>query len=258
MKAGEIQNSTKAILMWGKPGCGKTVLTGTLGPILHLINLDGNIDSLKTTRDAFSEQRKLVEVELGLEKDDVLPTGAIQYYAIDKLRNYFYAVGQWCLQEKYPFKAVALDHLTRVAVMARRKIMATVIHPKNEHPHTPDIGQWGMIFTEIEMVINAFVAIPRMKVLIAHEATNETDMAISHEIMIPGRQLPAIIRSMFSEIWYLENRTQPQMDGTTRNNYLIRTVQSLNGTARSCLNIPDGTSQSLGMVEILRRQGVEI
>lgn len=258
MKVGEIQIGTKAILLWGKPGSGKTVLTGTLGRRLHLINLDGNIDSLQTTIDNFTNDRRMVEATLGVGDDIIGPAGNVVEWGILRLKQYLLGIHAWIKAGQYHFDCVGLDHLTKVAVLARRYIMTTVIHAKSEHKLTPDIGQWGMIFTEIENVIDIFVSIPRMKVLICHEATNETDMAISHEIMIPGRQLPAIIRSMFSEIWYLQNNAQPNMQGGVTNNYIIRTVQTLNGTARSCLNIPDGTSQSLGMVEILRRQGVEL
>jgi len=204
----------------------------------------------------FTPFRQGVEIELGLEKNIVNEYGQVNW-GILRLKEYLLAIHQWCQKDQYPFKAVCLDHLTRIGMMSRQHILGTVPHAKAEHKLTPTQGQWGMIFNVVDEIIELFIAIPRMKILIAHEGSQEQESMLTHEILIPGKSLPAIIRTHFSEIWYCQNNSIALRDGV-QNNFVIRTVKSLNATARSCLNIPDNTPQSLGMIEILKRAGVDI
>lgn len=255
MKAKDLKLLQTNILVWGPTGSGKTCLVGQLGSKLELIDLDINAASLRNFKDAFTSQRHEVEIPDCI--DELRRDIPGKSFAFMKLKEYLITVAKRCREGTYPYKALCIDSLTRLTEMALRMILQTNKRSGQQNDYTPDQGQYGMAFNEIENLIDIFVGLPIMSILIGHEITNEIDNVSSHEIMIPGKQLPSKLRSRFSEIWYCRNITGVTATGTT-NNFVIQTVKTQGATARSCLNIPDGTPMSKGIEQILKDCGVEL
>lgn len=253
LKASELALSDTRVLLWGPPGSGKTCFAGTLGEKLELIDLDGNAASLKTFQDQFRNDRLKVEVKQGLHADD--PPGG--QFALMKIKAYILDVAKRCREGKYEYKALCLDSMTTLFEVAKRQVLRTHTSKNQYHDLTLDQGQYQIVFNELLSIFEIMKALPIISILIAHEMTNEIDMVSSREIAIYGKQFPSQVRAMFPEILYCKNVTTVTSAGTV-NNFQLQTVKSAGATARSCLNIKDGTPMSLGLPKILADAGVKL
>lgn len=253
MKASELKLSTTRILLWGPPGSGKTCFAGTLGDKLQLIDLDGNAASLATFKDQFQEARRNVDVLSGLQYDE--PGKA---FALMRVKNHLLGVAKAISENKYPFKALCIDSLTTLMACATSMVLKTHRDKNQQHDLTLGLGQYQFMFNEVADVIRIMNALPVLTILIAHERMNEVDMVQSHEISIPGKDFPNVLRSMYPEILYCRQKPAQAGAPSTATRWTLQTVKSWDATARSCLNIPDGTDMNLGLPEILKRAGVEL
>lgn len=254
MKASDLNLSTTRVMLWGPPGSGKTVFAGTLGEILQLIDLDGNAQSLATFKDKFYDARRQVDVLSGFQYDQINEAGALKAHALDHLKGYLLGVSKAIREKRYPFKALCIDSLTTMMEMGKMKVLRTHRDGNQKHDLTLSQGQYQFMFNEVGDVIRIFNSLPILTILICHERMSEVDTAISHEISIPGKDFPNVLRGMFPEILYC--RIMPPAQGQTGSRFTLQTVKTYDATARSCLNIPTGTDMNLGLPEILKRQGV--
>lgn len=253
-KAADLILAVARVLLYGPPGSGKTCFLGTLGEILEIYDLDGNASSLATLKDKFYDTRRKVEVVSNLQYDE-----PGKFFAFQNLKNRLLTIAKEIKAGTYPYKALGIDSLTTLMQMAKAQVLQTHRDKNQFHDLTLSMAQYQVMFNEVGSLIRILNSLPIFTCLIAHEQTNETDQVQSHEIMIPGKSFPSEVRSMFPEILYC--RLKPAVAGSpagSKSSFSLQTVRSWDATARSCLNIPDGTDMNLGLPEILKRAGVEL
>ena len=253
MKASEMKLDNPKMLFWGAPGSWKTSIVGTLGAKLQLIDLDDNAAVLANFKDKFTEDRRAVDVVQGLQHD--VPG---QSYGLQRLKQFIMDIHKQCREKTYPFKASAIDSLTTLMEMGKRKVLQTHRDKNPLHELTLSMGQYQFMFNEVYDVLQLWLALPVMKILIAHEETNILDNVQSHEILIPGKHFPSELRKNFPEIIYC--RALPAVPGQSGSatRMVLQTIKTYDATARTGLQIPDGTDMSIGLPEILKKAGVEL
>lgn len=256
MKASELNLINTNMLLWGPPRTGKTVFAGTLGEKLQLIDLDNNAGSLATFKDKFYEERRKVDVVCGMQNETMNEHGALQQWALVNLKAYLLSVHGAIKQGKYPYKALCIDSLTTLIEMGTRKILVTHRDKNQLHPNTLSQGQYQFMFNEVYDVLQLFVALPLLSILIAHEETNTLDNVQTHEILIPGKNFPSLLRKNFPEITYC--RVQGGQPAGTPSRFTIQTIRSWDATAGSGLQLVNGSDMSEGLPAILQKAGVSI
>lgn len=230
------------ILVYGKPGSGKTVWALSGGQITQVMDLDLGVRSGMNVKDEFTEMRKRVDV---IQYCETQPQRAEAFLAA-KFKAL--AVSEQCGLGKYGFQILVVDSLSSLAEYALRYVMQNsggIDKPKQ-------IQHWGMAISEIEGFLMILRSLPIPVILLAHDQRDKIDGADIIELGIYGKNLPANIMKYFDEIFYSRAVSLP--GGVT--GYSFQTKSDAVRTARSRTNLPDPFNpMKTGVLELLKMMG---
>lgn len=173
------------LLVYGKPGCGKTILGATMpGPILF-IDCDDGLLSIRTLR-----PDSPITIEYGIELDNIFSEtiGSLQEFInlIRGLRIEF-------AQDPKRYRGIVLDNLTEL----QRILMSD--RTTNEQAGTmrlPQLQDWGIILIQVQSIVRMLKKLPCHIILLAHEQerNGQTGPALSGRIY---EELPGYVDFMF-------------------------------------------------------------
>jgi len=234
------------LLLYGAPGTGKTCFVTSFGEGMEFIDLDGNLQSARTLKDKFHDQRQKVEVTSCLEED---PFKALAWMKFgDRIR----LITKLCMEKKYPHQILAIDSFTSLADSCLRmvKINSGVITPNATVAKGMTQQLWGLAIDEIDRVLTFIKALPIPVVVIFHDRQDtekEGDIDVTRtRINIFGTQLPPKIIGKFDDVLrqkirQVQNKVQPY----------LQTIPDAFTVARSNSQIPDNFLCERGLRELL-------
>lgn len=235
------------ILLWGKPGTGKTPFVTSFGQGLQFLDADDGLKSSLTLKDSWATERLKIDVLQFLEST---PDKA---NAFVDLRTYIQrVVYPQCALGTYPYDLLAIDSFTQVADYALRYIAGN--SGKLSSMGAISQQMWGLAIAEIDMLFSYIKALPIPVVTIFHdrEATEGSgDSAVTFsEISIFGKNLPRKIISYFGEVVRQRVRTV-----SGKMEPYLQTIPDSVTVVRSRSAVPDGFLTSLGFREFLKLLG---
>lgn len=205
MKLGSIDIATTAnrreiltMLLWGKSGCGKTVLAATApGPKLFLQFDPGGTSSLKRSNDVFVadfsglEPRRIAELKQGgiIERDltKQINDAGIRTVIIDSITS----LGQ-----------LALAYAIQSGKANVGKFVATI-----EQPGLQGYGVRSAVLLDIcAMILRVCADTKAHCIFIAHDKETLTDGGTVSEITVSlGGQGQTAVPAKINEIWHMED-----------------------------------------------------
>jgi len=258
------------LLYYGPPGSGKTTAACLYSPPpVLLLDIEGKVSRMEVLQPLITDGRVIVQnlnfpltqerVRIRMlaasdghgkaEKVGVLQSMPQGYNKIVSALN--------AILENAPgvpkHQTLVIDSMTRVLEHIKRLICYT-----NKRPTLVE-QDWGILLSNLEEFVGAFLPIEQNVILIAHQRYERDDMTgaiIATEPLIDG-QMRSKICAYFDEAWHFE----PLFVGNaSQNRYLVRTSATSTVTARtsrlmdSVLDIRDATYH---IWPELREQGSE-
>lgn len=241
-KVGDLADQAPKILTYGPLGTGKTALALTLGARAQVIDIDDGLKTGITLQDKFTEDRKAVDVRRFIE------SAPHQRATVFKqVKECIYDISNQVHQKKYPFDALIIDSLSSFATAA----VAQIMYNSGQIGAAPQLQHWGLAFIEIQNVIHVLRAVPIPVILIAHDQQKGDAEEEKTIIGIPGRNMPSLIARYFDEVWFMRVKEL----GAGKMDYVIQTKSTVKVVCRTRSNIPDMTSVSCGMWELIKKCG---
>lgn len=218
------------ILIYGRPGTGKTSFTMTLGESLEIIESDpqgyGVGLTLKDGKEAIR-----AKVEVSYFRDDPVVPGT----GWGKLKARVLSIANDLRANKYTKKVVAFDSLTSAGELALRYVRANSGKPLSGPPSQPE---WGAAMLELEFVINLALGFRIPAIFLAHEDTEQTDpngqFVQKKPYIIGQRLLPKVIANL-TEVYYA--KLEPKGGGSFLR--LLQTSGTPGIEAKSGRSIPN-------------------
>jgi len=243
MKLSELTLRPPKILLLGEAGTGKTALVTSLGPGLGVVDIDEGLLTAATLDDSFKSKRKGIEVIPSYEDNPSVPT------AWTRAESAIVRIARDCKSGKCDLKALCLDSYTTLADAC----LASVMSEHNKLGDAPQIQHWGETFRRLESLLATLRSLPLIVIVIGHICRIEdANGNIAVEINTPGKKLPQKIPTFFSEIWYMRS-----VGVGKKVQRKVYTQPTPSFPARTRSNVEDGLDAQLGMVEFLRRCGVD-
>jgi|6_EtaG_2_1085325.scaffolds.fasta_scaffold04375_3 hypothetical protein len=241
MKVKDLKQKHPSILIYSDPGGGKTSLIETLGGGLQIIDCDDGAISGLSLADEHQPARHEVDILQYFDEDPKLPT------AFEKTKQYVIKVKNLCRQDKFPFKALAIDSLSALATSAIRTIL------KNSGgPAKVEIQHWGLAINEINNLMTLFRSLPLVTILTAHTQVVTVSGIDRVQVACFGKNLPNQICGSFDEVWFLEAK---RLTGKTV--YQIRTQPTGVQVCRTRGQLDNNLPTSLGLPKILEKIGYQ-
>lgn len=241
-KVADLAEQAPKILIYGPPGTGKTALALTMGANAQVVDLDDGLRTGVTLKDNFTDARRAVDVKRYIE---AAPHQRASVFK--QAKECLYDISNQINQKKYPFDALIIDCLSSFAGAA----VAQIMYNSGQIGAAPQLQHWGLAFIEITNVIAVVRAMPIPVVLLAHDQQKGDADDEKTSIGIPGRNMPSMIARYFDEVWYMRVKEL----GGGKVDYVIQTKSTSKITCRTRSNIPDMTSTSCGMWELIKRCG---
>ena len=234
------------LLIYGAPGTGKTCFAATFGEGMEFIDLDGNLQSARTLKDKWTEQRHKIDVTPCHELD---PFKALAWTKFsDRIRM----ITKLCQEKKYPMKCLCIDSFTALADSCLRmiKINTGVLTPDAKPGKLMGIQMWGMAIDEIHRVLTFVKALPIPVIVLFHDRQDtegEGDNVVIHtRINIFGAQLPPKIIGMFDDVLRMKMR-----DVQGKPQPYLQTIPDAFTTIRSNSQIPNNFLCERGLRDLL-------
>lgn len=258
-KVGEAQPGPLKILLYGRSGTGKTLLSLTCGKSAIILDLDTGVESamgkVRKEPDKFTQDR--LEVE-HVPIPELQPH--IQATQYEKVLMGLIGIANYCTGNpgQYPYKVLIIDSFTLLCDAALRYILRNTgrLNRKIDVKENVTLPEWGLMIGEIEKIVNLIRGLPIHVILVAHTEPllNASDQLIREQLAVPTRKLPPKIPAYFDEQWYLE---VTELGGRGKQR-VLRTEASNLFDAKSRAGLRDMTDVNLGMKEIFKQLGREI
>lgn len=243
-KPSDLVRTPPKVLLWGKPGTGKTPFLTSYGKGLQLIDCDNGLRSSITLKDSWYESRQQIDVIQILENNPLEAT------AWKRMKDTIADIYTQCQRKTYPYEVLGIDSFTVLADYALRHVMKGV----GKLNQTPRIQDWGLAIQEVDNLFVWIRAMPIPVIMIFHDREGEETLGetkiVTSEIAIFGRQLPRKIVSYFDEII----RVLARQVGGKLDPYL-QTIPDAFTVVRSREALPDGLKTSIGLKELLSKIG---
>lgn len=227
MKAYELAAQPPKILMYSRPGLGKTALAMTLGEECLYLDLDDNMEVAFGLTDAFKSDRLCVEVTQFIDRKPDVADCFIKFAA------YVTKISNKCAKGEFEYKYLVVDSLTSLQVACMQNILSM----EGKLGKNPEIQHWGKRDTALFRVVSILRTLPITVIITAHEMVEDTGGTMTVKIAMDGQKLPPKIIRMFNEIWYL--RASPGKMSST--DLYIQTVPTSTITCRSGRGLATGT-----------------
>jgi hypothetical protein len=244
----ELKPPIPKVLLWGKPGTGKTLFVTSFGAGMQLIDTDRGLLSAMKHKDQWSEHRAKVDVVECLEND---PTKAT---AFDKFKSTILDITNQCRAGTYPFKVLAIDSFTTLADFALRQVVGNSGQLQLGKYTNPSQQQWGLAIGELDNIFMYIKALPIPVVTIFHnrESTEGTGaQAVTvQEIAVFGKNLPGKIISYFDEVLLQKMSTFSGKPDPS-----LQTVPDAFTIVRSRNSVPNGFKCNDGFRKFLETTG---
>jgi adenylate kinase family enzyme len=237
-----IKNRSRKILIYGRPGTGKTAFALTAGARAFMLDLDSGVLVAEHLNDAFREDRLSVAVKTFVE-----PEPATKAMAYQQVKEELLSISNLCRQDKFPYEVVILDSVTMLADYA----LNFILRNSGKLGQQPEIQHWGLAINEVKLVMNILRTIPRHVIVIGHEQRrqSETDHGTTKteriQLSVFGKNLPDQVAACFDEMWRFIVAPGPA--------YLIQTVPGAKADAKSRSCITNKASVNHGFWKILER-----
>lgn len=242
---GDLEITPPHILLYGKPGAGKSALLQTLGDKVQILDFDDGVITGKTLKDKWFETRKKANFIDLVERNPRNTT------IFAKTEDIVQKTLEDCIKGTFPYEAFVLDSFTTLADHA----MLYTLHKDGKSINAnPEIQHWGRTFNRLNALLLDLFALPITVILVCHEKqgldTHEIKDDRQVEICISGTKFPSQVCSKFGEIWRCK---APRTTG--KKYYEIQTMADYLTTCRTRLNVPNNLDMDLGLKHILSLGG---
>lgn len=234
------------ILLWGKPGVGKTPFVTSYGEGMLFIDCDDGLLSSRTLKDQWFDCRQKVEIIQCLESD---PTKSKAWNEVKRIVADLYAQST---KGTLKHKVLAIDSFTTLADFAKRQIQYN--SSKLNVAGGMSQQMWGLTIDELDNLFVFLKALPIPVVIIFHdrettEGKGESEITVT-EISIFGKNLPRKIISYFDEVHKVKVRTvQGKMEP------YLQTLPDAFNVVRTRGALPDGIKTDIGFRKLLEMLG---
>ena len=197
-----------SMLIWGRSGCGKTVLASTAPGNMLWLNFDPDgVASIRKTN-------RIMSVDLANMGHDKVPTF--------KSGEGFEAQLRTLLTQHATLATVVVDSVTSFAQLA---LTHAVISGKanggsfKASMETPGMAGYGirnrLVLDAINMLLRVTGALNRNIIFICHEDSPKTDKegAITSITLLLGGSLPEEVPLKISEVWHIEDQNGRRVVG---------------------------------------------
>lgn len=250
---GDMKIPPPFIILEGDTGCGKTVLSTTLGEGAYLFAFEQNYASAITLQDEFTSSRRKVKVFKDyIEPSNFLTTTCIWTQFKKDLQWFTDLYASPPADKPLPI-ALIFDGITPMLSALERYIT-------EGETRVLKYEDWNKYKTELISVMNKIKFIPCAKVLIAHtqwdqrtKYKGDPDPINFLELAVPGKNMPNILCSMTNEVWLMKVCTEAGNKVTRKlitwsNDYL---------KLRTSGQIPNNQDTSIGMPKLLDMIGYD-
>ncbi len=238
----DLVSDSPKILLWGRPGTGKTVFATSYGAGMQIIDCNQGLLSAVKFQDKFTIERQKIDV---IQIHEKIPDKAIAYAQV---KETIMSIYNQLVKKTYPFKILCIDSFTDIADFALRYIQGN----SSSFGKAISMQQWGLAINELDSLFMWVKAMPIPVVVLFHskEGTDTTDHA-TEEIAIYGKNLPSKITSYFDEV--LRVKLGPPVQGKCIP--IIQTDPEAYMTVRTRGQVKSGQSTNIGLRELLSQLG---
>ena len=203
MKADELKNTPPKIMIYGPAGSGKTGLVSQANKG-YLFDFDGGMLTARNLNDSFSSLRKSIDFDVYRDTKPSNPDGWRR--AKEKLIS----ISEQCASNKWAYNACIIDSFTGLSQAIQNSVMANDNKPMGK----PEIQHYGMIVSELEIILTLITSLHNTLVLVtAHEMPILSRKGqIGHPEqdtykfvpLCAGTKLGPKLPWMFDEVWYAD------------------------------------------------------
>lgn len=183
---------------------------------------------------------------------------------LTKVKESIFKIKDMLLAKTLRAQAVCLDNITTLGDQAMRFVLSNSgimkkgmvdgkISKTGTYYSGIGIEHYGMAMVEIENCLAGIRSLPLFTCVLAHDDVDVISDVPTKIIHVIGKKLAPIVPSYFDEVWY----TMIAQAAGGVYNAVIQSSQHPTYLTRSRGSLSNGTSQSLGMIEILKKIGYE-
>lgn len=189
------------MLLWGPPGAGKTLLSGSafevsaMSPVLF-IDLEGGTKTLRN---------KYPDIDVIRVADTFNDQGKLISSAWKKLQDVYEDILKKKTPEGgLPWKTITIDGITEGHKVSMASIMLKVAADGDRDPDIPAMRDWGKASEQIRRFVRSFRDLPCHTIFTALEANNKDGVtgAITLTPSLPGK-LALEVPGYLDEVLYL-------------------------------------------------------
>jgi hypothetical protein len=241
------------ILIYGKPGTGKTAFSTTMADVTQVIDFDGGLLTCKSFPDKFQPQRLKLFEEGGPFKHvrECFEDDPSKATAFNKAMSILKDISEEERSGKYLPRILVIDSLTTLADFAVR----AVLFNNGMLGKAPQIQHWGLAIISIEEFLMLVRCLRKtVVILLAHTDSDMVEGVMQANIAVPGQKLPSKITSYFDEILYAKtvNGAAGKVD------FVLQTRNTPSAVARTRANLPDKFNMDEGLSSMLKLMGWDI